>query len=77
MSVLLAGVMPKLFAALGILMALGAAYLGIRRSGVKAQQAADTQKTLKEVENAQAARSTVAAMSDAAAADKLRTDWTR
>lgn len=76
MSLVLAW-LPQLVG-IGLALAGGTAlYVGVRRSGVKAQQAADDQKTLGQVENRNAADADVAGKSDAAVDDELHRKWER
>jgi hypothetical protein len=69
--------LPKLAMLAAGLAAVAAVYLGVRRSGRQAQQAADARETLDQVEKRDAVEADTAGKSDTTVADELRDRWTR
>ena len=71
-AAIFSGAVLKLLAVAAVGIALLAGYFGIKRSGVKEQQAADMKATLKAVETRNAVEQEVARESDSDVADDLR-----
>lgn len=77
MMPLLLPLLPQLLGLVGAAVAVGVGVAYIRRSGQQSQQLSDREKTLDQVRERDAADADVAAKSDAAVADELRSKWTR
>lgn len=67
----------KIFLVVMAICSGGLLYLGIHKSGVQAQRAADARQSLDAVKAAEVVRDKIAAESDSVIASDLRRNWTR
>lgn len=77
MMALLLSWLPQLLGAAGLIAGGTALYVGVRKSGEKAQQAADAQQTIKEMENRDAVQNAVDREPADSVNKQLRDKWTK